>query len=342
MTDTARRPWLFWATVAFSALALAASAMLFVDYVRPAPVFCAPDGGCGLVRQTAFAYPLGVPLPAIGVLGSFAMAVSGLIPGRRARLLHLLLAAAGGLVGVTLICAQLWLGMLCPYCIVVDVASVVLALLAIVRVRSGYEPPLHFPSLAAASALLVLSTGVPLVLGGVRDPVLPEVVSRELRGAPAGQVTVVDFVDFECPYCRENHALLAPLLDEHRDRVRVVRKHVPLRMHRHAQHAARAACCGEALGKPDEIAEALFAAAPDTLTPEGCERIAAAHGLPLERFRACVRDPATDARIRADAAAFQATRARGLPTVWIGEQRLEGLQDHETLRKAFDEALRAL
>ncbi|HKP55250.1 MAG TPA: vitamin K epoxide reductase family protein, partial [Polyangiales bacterium] len=84
MTDTARRPWLFWATVAFSALALAASAMLFVDYVRPAPVFCAPDGGCGLVRQTAFAYPLGVPLPAIGVLGMFAVAVSGLIPGRRA------------------------------------------------------------------------------------------------------------------------------------------------------------------------------------------------------------------------------------------------------------------
>ncbi|HKU41810.1 MAG TPA: DsbA family protein [Polyangiales bacterium] len=96
------------------------------------------------------------------------------------------------------------------------------------------------------------------------------------------------------------------------------------------------------LGKADEIAEALFAAAPDALTPEGCERIATAYGLPLERFRACVRDPATDARIRADAEAFRATRARGLPTLWIGEQRLEGLQDAATLRRAFDDAIRAL
>lgn len=333
---------MFWLSVVLSSLALGASAVLFVDYVRPAPVFCAPDGGCGLVRQTSLAYPLGVPLPAIGVLGMFAVAVSGLLPGRRARIAHLLLAVAAGLVGSTLIGVQLRLGVLCPYCVAVDGASVALAVLAIVRARQRYEPPVRLATLAAASSLLLLAIGAPFVLARTREPVQPEVISRELRKTPAGHVTVIDFVDFECPYCRENHARLAPLLAEHRDRLRVVRKHVPLPMHSHALSAARAACCGELLGKSDEIAEALFAAAPDTLTPEGCEWLASSHGLPLQRFRDCVRDPATDARIRAEVAAFEATGARGLPTLWIGKQRLEGLQDRETLRRAFDEAFQAL
>ncbi|HKU41809.1 MAG TPA: vitamin K epoxide reductase family protein [Polyangiales bacterium] len=241
---------MFWATAGLSAVALGASAMLFVDYVQPAPVFCAPDGGCGLVRQTQFAYPLGVPLPAIGVLGMFAVAISGLIPGRRARFAHLLLAVTAGLVGLALMGVQLSLQVFCPYCVVVDVASVAIGVLAIVRVRSAYEPALHFPSLIGAGVLLLASIGVPLALGASSKPVLPEVVAHELGKTPPGKLTVIDFVDFECPYCRENHVALAPLLAEHRDKLRVVRKHVPLGMHRYAQHAARAACCGEASARP--------------------------------------------------------------------------------------------
>jgi protein-disulfide isomerase len=149
-------------------------------------------------------------------------------------------------------------------------------------------------------------------------------------------------VDFECPYCRETHAALAPLLVERRGRVRVARKQVPLSMHPHAFAAARAACCAEQLGKADEVADALFAAAPAALTPEGCEGIAVSQGLDRTRFRACVSDPKTDARIHADTEAFRATHGRGLPTLWIGEQRLEGQQSPDALRLALDQAISAL
>lgn len=202
--------------------------------------------------------------------------------------------------------------------------------------------PARLVPLGLAGVVQVAAIVAPIAFGSSKKPALPLVVQREIDNTPAGHATVVDFVDFECPYCRDTHAALAPLLRERRGRVHVARKQVPLPMHRHALDAARAACCGEALGKSEEMADALFAAAPSALTAEGCERIAAAQGLDLQRFRACTRDPATDARIRADAAAFRATHGRGLPTLWIGERLLEGRQDRETLRRALDEAIEAL
>lgn len=341
-TQPAHRSGALWVFVCASVVALGASTILLVDYVKPAPVFCAPDGGCGLVRQSAWAYPLGIPLPLIGVLGMLAVTISGLTPGRRAQQLHLFLAVAGALVGGSLLVVQLSMGTFCRYCLAVDVASIVIAALALLRWRRGAPLPQRPLEIGLVAGALALAIGAPLVLGLVRKPALPEVVATEIARTGPGMATVVDFVDFECPYCRKTHENLVPLLEEHRGRVRVARKQVPLPMHAHAQHAARAACCGEALGKGDEMADALFAAAPSALTPEGCERIAAARGLDLERFRACVRDPGTDARIQAEIQAFRATNGRGLPTLWIGEQRLEGLQDRERLRETLDAALRAL
>ena len=155
-------------------------------------------------------------------------------------------------------------------------------------------------------------------------------------------MTVVDFVDFECPFCRMTHAELAPLLAQRKAKVRVARKHVPLRMHPHAMDAAKAACCGEVLGKGEEMADALFDAPPQDLTPEGCERIAKEQGLDLDAFRACVNDPATAERIEKDKEAFRAVKGHGLPTLWIDGTKLEGAQDRESLESTLDAAIRAL
>src|SRR6185437_10462513 len=101
-------------------------------------------------------------------------------------------------------------------------------------------------------------------------------------------------VDFECPYCRMTHASLQPLLEAHSNEVRVVRRQVPLPMHVHAHDAARAACCGEELGKGEAMANALFSAPVEELTPDGCEKLAQSVGLSLDPYRACIADPRTD------------------------------------------------
>jgi protein-disulfide isomerase len=127
-----------------------------------------------------------------------------------------------------------------------------------------------------------------------------------------------------------------------KSKVRLVRKHVPLRMHPHALDAAKAGCCGEALGKGDEMADALFRTEPEELTPEGCEKLAKEHGLDLDRFRACVRDPATQARIDKDKETFKAVQGHGLPTIWVDGTKLEGAQDRAALKTTIDAAIRAL
>ncbi len=318
---------------------LVASAMLVVDYVRPAPVFCAEGGGCDALRHTSIAMPMGIPLPFFGVVGFFAIGVASLIRGERARLVQLALSSVAGLVGLSLLVVQMRLGKMCVYCCVADASGILSAVAA--SARLWLAPAAAPPRLAAwgGGVALVVAACAPMV-GGFRVPQkVPQVIRDEGAHTPRGVATVVDFVDFECPFCRMTHAELEPLLEQHRGRVRLVRRQVPLKMHPHAMDAARAACCGEKLGKGDEMADALFTAPEEELTPEGCEKIAERLGLSVEPYRACVKDPATDASIAADKAEFQAAGGYALPTIWFGEQQVVGAQPVEALEKALDDAM---
>lgn len=339
----------FWSTVAVGLVALAASAVLLVDYSRRAPVFCDGGGGCASVRHSAIAYPLGIPLPVFGLSGLLAVVLVAFVPGRKARIVQAALATGGAIVALGLIGWQVAKHTICPYCVAVDSSMVVLAGLSIARALRGWDPPTGKVQPIAAGLSMALAIGAPLGIGFTRpNPVpkdaggLPEVIAAEIAKTPRGKLTVVDFVDYECPFCRMTHKELAPILKEQEGKVRVVRKNVPLRMHPHAMDAAKAACCAEQMGKGEPMADALVAVPAETLTPKGCEEIAASLGLEPERFRACVAAPETEASIKADIEAFKAARGHGLPTLFVGETKLEGAQDDASLRDAFAAARRAL
>jgi len=341
----------FWAVIALSTLALVASSILLVDYVRPSPVFCDADGGCGIVKRTVLAYPMGIPTPVFGIGGFLAIGLAQLISGRRARIAQAMLGVFGALVAIGLLLVQASLKTICPYCAVADVSAVLLGALSVARAVRGWDPPvvagrsILWRTSTAGLAVLLLAIFAPLVIGLNKKPLpaqLPPVIADELKLTSKDKVTVVDFVDFECPFCRITHAELAPLLAERKDKVRVARKHVPLHMHAHAMDAARAACCGEKLGKGEELTEALFKAPPEELTAEGCERLALESGVDRERYRECMKDPAIDARIEADRQTFRAAHGHGLPTLYIDRTKLEGTQKREVLQSTLDGAIKAL
>ncbi|MDB4935896.1 MAG: hypothetical protein JWP87_2868 [Labilithrix sp.] len=335
----------FWVVIVICAVALVASSLLLVDYVRPAPVFCGAEGGCGVVKRTVFAYPLGIPTPLIGIGGFLAIGLAQLLPGRRARIAQAALAGIAGIVAAGLLVVQAMMKTVCPFCFVADLSSLVLLGLSVARLRREWDPPTPKRQLFAGLAVILLSVSAPIAVGMSKKAIpadVPPAIAEEMRKTPRGKITVIDFVDFECPFCRMTHADFGPLLAERKDKVRVVRKHVPLRMHPHATDAARAACCGEKLGKGEEMAEALFTTPPGELTPEGCEQLATKHGLDLARFKECFADPQTDARIRADGDTFRAAHGHGLPTIYIEGTKLEGAQEREVLQRTLDSAIRAL
>jgi uncharacterized membrane protein/predicted DsbA family dithiol-disulfide isomerase len=319
--------------------ALVASTALAIDYLRPTPVFCSEDGGCAALRQTAFAALFGVPTPVIGLAGFLLLGVVTLLPGRRARIAQAVLGVGAGFAGALLLAAQWALGHFCPYCAVVDASAIASAFVGVWRLvgPGPVSPPRSFVYVGAAA--IVSAAVVPIGVGWGLGARIPAVIAAENARTPPGQVTVVDFVDFECPYCRMTQAELAPVLEAHRGRVRVVRKQVPLRMHPHALDAARAACCAERPGKGDAMASALFSAPVDDLTPAGCEKIAQSVGILSDPYRACIADPATDRRIESDRAAFKAARGYALPTIWVGDRQLVGAQPGPVLEGAVAEAV---
>lgn len=317
--------------IAITLLGLAASAASLADSLAPAPAFCA-ESGCETVRASAWAKPLGIPLPIIGVAFFSTLLLASLLDTPRARRAQRALVAAGGLGALGLLGIQAFaIGTFCELCLVADVSALLLAPLVLFpsSLTSPRPPrPLAFSALAlgalAIAAPLALSSSPSPPPSPPSGPTLPDVIAREQR---PGVVTIVDYIDFECPFCRALHGRLTAAI-EHAAKsgtnVRVVRKMVPLAIHDGALPAAIAWCCAEKQGKGDAMAEALIAAPTAALTPEGCAKIAASIGCDMEQYRLDAASADIRARIERDIADARAAGVRNLPTIYINAHAFIG------------------
>jgi protein-disulfide isomerase len=130
------------------------------------------------------------------------------------------------------------------------------------------------------------------------------------------QVTIVEFSDFECPYCGRAHPIVQQVLNEFEGRVRVVFKNFPLSAHPHAMSAARAAVAAGNQGKFWEMHDLLFEH-QQQLEEEDLEQYAEQLGLNMERFRAAMASPETQRKIDTDKEEGQRVGVEGTPTFFI-------------------------
>lgn len=356
------------------AVGLGFSTLLLVDYSRPEAIFCSEHGGgCMTVRHSMYSHLGPISTPTAGVLYFTAilalsvlaakssnarplMTVSptGLVArvralGARGALTALATVGALGAAGFLTIQAAV-LHTFCKLCVVVDSSALLVGLFAWTLQRKTPSPA---PSLArirldfATAALAIAAFFTPVLYGmsqplpehrpsdGANRPTPPEILREQREGV----ATIVEFLDFECPYCRRNQEALEPVVASYGNQVRIVRKHVPLSFHTHARDAARAACCAEEQGRGDRMADALFRADAETLTAEGCEQIAREAGLDMDAYRACLASTRPESRINRDNELAHQTGVSGLPTFWVGTERFEGPQTPQTLRASIDRAL---
>ena len=158
------------------------------------------------------------------------------------------------------------------------------------------------------------------------------------RGPADAPVTLTLFTDFECSYC----ARLAPVLEEvHQafpEKVRIVFKNFPLRMHRFAVQAALAALAAEDQGQFWPFHDRLFKNY-NQLNAQKVEEIRQELNLDAERFKAKMQDPTLQGLIRKDLEEGNTAGVGGTPTVFINGKPYRGARSLEGFSKAIDAEL---
>jgi Na+/H+ antiporter NhaA len=162
-------------------------------------------------------------------------------------------------------------------------------------------------------------------------PVDPE--RDHIRGAADAPVTVVEYGDFECPYCGQAEPIVRELLADFGD-VRYVWRHLPLHdVHPTAQLAAEAAEAAAAQGMFWEMHDLLFDH-QDELRLRDLIRHAETLGLDMERFRADLRRHLGAARVAEDLDSADLSGVTGTPTFFVNGRRHHGAYDIDTLSAA--------
>jgi Na+/H+ antiporter NhaA len=169
-------------------------------------------------------------------------------------------------------------------------------------------------------------------------PVEPE--RDHLRGRDDASVALLEYGDYECPYCGQAEAAIRELLRDFGSGVRYVWRHLPLNdVHANAQLAAEAAEAAAAQGKFWDMHDRLLAHQDALLLPD-LREYAREIGLDEERFWDDLRNREHAARVAEDVDSADASGVTGTPAFFVNGRRHEGPYDVATLSRLVREALR--
>ena len=159
-----------------------------------------------------------------------------------------------------------------------------------------------------------------------------------VRGDPEAKIAVVEFSDFQCPYCGRAVTLLDQISKTYGDQVRIVFKHLPLSIHPKAPAAHAAAEAAHRQGKFWEMHNKIFANQAE-MSPEKYRQYAKEIGLDLARFDRDVADASLKQRIDADAAEAERLGVTGTPAFFVNGRYLAGAVPFERIKALLDEDL---
>jgi len=169
-------------------------------------------------------------------------------------------------------------------------------------------------------------------------PVHVDVGSSPARGGKTAAVTVVEWSDFQCPYCSRVEPTINQLRQEYGDKVKWVWKNQPLPFHPNAMPAAEAAMAAGDQGKFWEMHDKLFEN-QQKLGPDLYDQLAKELGLDLNKFHDSISSGKNKAAIQADMSAGSAAGAGGTPTFFINGHKLVGAQPPDAFKQVIDAEL---
>jgi protein-disulfide isomerase len=160
--------------------------------------------------------------------------------------------------------------------------------------------------------------------GSVGNPIGPSV-------AP---VTVVEFTDFQCPYCREAWKDLREIQEKFPKDIKIVLRHFPLPMHQFAADAARASECAGRQRAFEAYHDLLFSS-QELIGKRGWEEYARDAGVhDIDTFKECISNGATAALVERDQTAGKKLGVEGTPVLLINDLELPGYPGSDKLKEA--------
>jgi len=158
------------------------------------------------------------------------------------------------------------------------------------------------------------------------------------KGAETAKITIVEFSDFQCPFCSKAEPSVDEVMKNYSDKVKVVFRHFPLEFHDKAFKAAEAAACAEEQGKLWEYHKTLFAN-QGALDIADLKTHAKTLGLDAAKFDACLDGGKMKEKVDADMVAARAVGVNGTPAFFINGIMLSGAQPYEKFKEIIDSEL---
>ena len=177
-----------------------------------------------------------------------------------------------------------------------------------------------------------------------RIPIGPEVYKIEPGTAPQiggkePKITLIEFSDFQCPYCARAKGTLDELKKQYKDDLQITFHHYPLPFHNNAMPAAIAAVAAAEQGKFWEMHDKLFAN-QNALSPADFDKYAGEIGLDMAKFKAAVDNPKTKAAVEADTKMGTNFGVGGTPAFFINGHAFSGAYPLESFKNAIDEEIK--
>jgi protein-disulfide isomerase len=162
--------------------------------------------------------------------------------------------------------------------------------------------------------------------------------SDHAQGPENAPVTLVEYGDYQCPYCADMNPMIKAIAKAMGAQLRFVFRHMPLlEMHPYAQHAAEAAEAAGAQGKFWEMHDAILQQQSE-LGSDLLHQLAVKLKLDVERFSADVEERRYRPRVKRDFMGGMRSGVAGTPTFFINGKRYEGALDHASLLSAIGRA----
>jgi len=150
-----------------------------------------------------------------------------------------------------------------------------------------------------------------------------------------GKVTIIEFSDFQCPFCGRAQPTLKQIIQDYGDKVEIVYKHFPLSFHQYAQKAAEASECARDQGKFWEYHDILFEN-QNALDLTSLKKYAKDLNLDTGKFNSCLDNSEKASVVEKDFNEGLARGVDGTPTFFINNEVLVGAQPYSAFKQAID------